>query len=384
MNDRPDQPPAVEATPDLDAYVAAFGSDFGRATSGVQRAADPRTPATKNVARRSTRRRRVLLGVGTLTALAVTVVALPILPSPTPDRPLDVVSSARAALGSNGEIVHYRLRSGLSSFQGTKSTGCGSDAARSRSTEVWQATVDGPRFRVVTPGMDPSCGVMSNANGLELHGEMQVARDHTTETTYYPEMKRVEVTTGLSPTAPTGLLPALDPARSDDEPDLITGLKRRLDDGRLREIGRTAEGGRAVVRLAGHTTWSQGQGKSVTRTETDLLYTVDAATFAPVRFERNQTTYFRKGNGRTRDGSFTSTDTTVFLDYERLPATPENRGLLKVRVPSGVETITQTVADLELQNKVTVAREKRESAEGHRRAKRMNAEREAREAAKKP
>jgi hypothetical protein len=103
--------------------------------------------------------------------------------------------------------------------------------------------------------------------------------------------------------------PEIDP--SQDPAAALKGLRRQ---GRLRLLGSEELDGRKVYRLVGDA--PHRRGIRVNR----LVYLVDAKTYYPVRW---QWVFARHGPGRVRAA-------TRFTTYERLPATAENRKLLKM------------------------------------------------------
>lgn len=398
MTDARHPVPPNEPTPDLERYVSDFGNQFLAATTVAAAQGAPHTHAADAAPQPRPRDRRArparhprrrpfrLVGIAaaTLVVVAVGAVALPILPSPAPKAvgPLDVVAEARAALGNPGEIVHYAVTY-ESTFQGF---GAGDDGGKcstaKRPLEAWQATGSEVRWRMKVPGPGPECeGGMYRPDGTEVVGDWQQSRTATTSTTYTPSDNRIDVLTELPSSGPDAYagLPGVDTKLlAASNGNFVEALRGLLASGKLKASRPVVQRGRRVVVLTGVRRDRSGKGSGRLIVEHRLRYVVDAASFAPVRLTSNDTTFFFKGNGRPKDGSFGSSYTTIFTSWEVLPATPENEKLLTIRPARPATTHTQTATEAAAENAAVM---KRENAEGRRNAARTNAVRKRREAA---
>jgi hypothetical protein len=94
--------------------------------------------------------------------------------------------------------------------------------------------------------------------------------------------------------------------------------------GRLRAAGETRFGDRRVLRLLGREPSRRDHG--AIRAGFDSEYLVDAEIYAPVRITY-RLFFMRPGRSAFRTGTIRVT----FERYERLPLTPENAALLRIR-----------------------------------------------------
>lgn len=303
--------------PQLTAYLVEFGNRLERAEARPTLTAAGRA-RTRRAGRRWRRPLTVTAGLAAA-GLFTAFVAVPAF------SPVDPVTEARAALGDPGDLVHFVVLGSDGARRGDDSSPC----AQRRTTEVWQATSGTPRWRVVALGMPERCGIMSTWDGTRTRGTVERARDGGTQTTWYPQIGRLEVITQTG--NPTGSdYPAL--LFGGPEPgnvvatsgDPIGRLRALLDEGTLREGRRNRIDGREVVHLVGTTS------RGGTDSRFDLA--VDARTFIPVRFTTRFLSDFLRlnpGVGDTADGW--STWTTDFVIYEQRPMTPAGARELTVR-----------------------------------------------------
>lgn len=291
--------------PELEAYLGDFGQRLADAEAQVGAEA-----ATRR--RRPDRRRRLLLVTAGL-AVAGALAAVVVVPAVTP---VDPVTEARAALGDSGDLVHYVILNG--DGPGRPSSG---PCAQRRPTEVWQATSGRPRWRVLRPGMPKRCGTMGTWDGTLTPGPIEMARDGDTQTTWYPQIRRLEVITKTNYPArgdfPSLLFGGPQPRGSAaGSGDPIDRLRALLDEGTLREGRRSRIRGREVVHLVGTTNDERGRNVN----QFDLA--VDARSFEPVRFTTRFISDFTRLNPDvtpTKDGW--STAATDFVTYEQQPLT---------------------------------------------------------------
>lgn len=111
--------------------------------------------------------------------------------------------------------------------------------------------------------------------------------------------------------------------------DPVAVIRGLLDDGHLRDGGRTWLNGRAVRRLVGAE--PAGAQIGVQNGPTAYEYLVDATTFAPVRVTTTRTLSARpKSRHPELRKSRRIVDRWTFETFERLPMTPENEKLLTV------------------------------------------------------
>lgn len=310
--------PLASERPELDAYLSDFGQRLANAEPQVS---DAPVARVARGARRERRRRLVFATAGL--AVAAVVAVLAIVPAITP---VDPVSEARAALGDSGDLVHYVIRSNDGPGRAN-----GGPCAQRRATKVWQATSGRPRWRVIRPGMPKQCGTMGTWDGTLTPGPIEMARDGDTQTTWYPQIRRLEVITetdypsrGDFPSLLFGGPQLRGSAAGSADP--IDRLRALLDEGTLREGRRGRLNGRDVVHLVGTT--REGGG----RNENQFDLAVDAQSFEPVRFTTRYISDFTRLNPDvtpTRDGW--STAITDFLRYERQPLTSATARALTIR-----------------------------------------------------
>lgn len=310
--------------PELKTYLVEFGDRLETAERREGALATAAAPAVGPAPARAARRRwrRPLAGVAGL-AVAGLAAAFIVVPAITP---VDPVSEARAALGDPGDLVHFVIVPGQAPGPSE-----GSPCMERRPIEVWQATSGTPRWRVLLPGMAKRCGMMATWDGTRTPGPTEMARDDDTQTTWYPQIRRLEVLTETgypeSSGYPEMLIGAPEPggaAAASGDP--IQRLRALLDQGTLREGRRSRIGGREVVHLVGATKAGKGSSES----QFDLA--VDAATYAPVRFTTRYLSDFLRlnpGVGASVDGWVTYT--TEFVTYEQRPMTAQAAQELTIR-----------------------------------------------------
>jgi hypothetical protein len=245
-------------------------------------------PGLAPAPRRPRRRRLVLAPV-----LAAAIVALVLGLSAGSSSP-DVLAEAQEALGPQGGILHYVIRRPEAGPENAK-------------VEVW-VTRD-PRRERMQIGEDGLTLRSQYADGEIRH--VMRGDDHVTVNRMSPQGRR-EFEDGEPSPLGTGL-------------DPLTGVRRMLDDGKLREDGKAELDGREVIRLVGTEPARPAPG-GATRPTVDHEYYVDAETFAPVRLI---------DRWHQRSG----TATTDFEVYERLPLTPENERLLELPGIDGMREV---------------------------------------------
>lgn len=296
-------------------------------------------------ARAERRRRQLLAGAGI--AVATVAVSLGALVAVPGGRQLDPVAEARAALETDGGLLHYVLFRQSLPPEGSKLPPPDSDAP---GIAVWTATTGPERYRIQTPAMYCSQIITMTGDSLRkrltqrLTGVPLVApTEHAatpdgTATTYSPFSKAIIVIERKATPAPTaapaagGLLFGTIPETGDPR-DPVRVIREALGAGRLRDDGIVADGGRRLRRLVGEV---PATPKRETR-PTQLTYLVDADSFVPVELRSRRWATWSRAGGRNHDKWMT--DIARFEDFERLPDTPANRALLKIEPPPGTTRI---------------------------------------------
>lgn len=229
-------------------------------------------------------------------------------------RRLDAVAEARSVLAPDGGIVHMVIRAGSIDRPVLSAT---------RPVEQWSAD-DPSRWRVVQY-VDRSGGAtLADAKGT-ISGRIEMAYADGRQSTYIAARNEVTVIRGFRSDRRGGesIVPGLlggDPAAR---------VRALLAAGRARDLGRVVTGGRTVRRLVSR------------RGSTRLVYDVDPATFAPVNVS---ITYYTGGEARRP-----IVLRFAVLKYERLPATPANLRLLRVRTRPTTRVIIRDLADVQRQ-----------------------------------
>jgi hypothetical protein len=285
---------------DLDRYLDAFGAR-------LEAAAAPRvTPTT--APKRRVPRIALLVTAATITALAITAVAL-LLPGGTTTHRLDVVAEARAALTPHpDELTHLVVRQRI-----TGDTGRAGIQPEFLS-EQWSATRP-VRWRI-TYNMPPNS---TNHPGRRV----EVAYAGGVEREYYPGINHVRRTQGVR------VHPA--PAAYPLGTDPIATMRALLAQGTLRDSGTVKVGGREVRRLVGTRThtFPNVKDRKPTKVVNRVQYDVDPDSFAPVR-ARIEMPYPR--------GADPLYVVLRFDAFERIPLNAESEKLLQVYPKPGATT----------------------------------------------
>lgn len=317
--------------------TAATGDARSASPSGARPAgttSDSGRPTSGPIGRRGARRPR-RLGV----ALAVTVLVLAAalgavgLIGRGPGG-LDVVARARAALATNGEILHVATRT-------TRHVGRGGGNTETTvlRTERWSAE-DPTRFRAthqVLTGPD-GAGPVSEDDyaGQSFRSTSSDSRDlHVTVVPRRLAPIMAAQRLALASATNFGMI-GLDP---------VGGLRRMLDDGRVHAVGEVTLDGRRLLRLVYRPRPGAAERGMYFRESLEsgavdasfpIEYLVDAETFAPARISYGGRSM---DAGRRRPHAAWVFATTIVFDaYERLPATAENRRLLRIDA-SGLEVV---------------------------------------------
>lgn len=237
----------------LDAYMDDFGRDLARA------------------ARTRRRRARRPLALAVPLAAAATVAAVVV---PGKGGTVDAIAAARAALATDGEIVHMKLL-----MEGSR--GPGYEAEHWTATGAWRT-------------------VHSTSDGQRR----QIAYSNDRLRLYDPDRDVVTILPHARP--------AMGPSAFGD--DLASDLRKLLAEGDLRDEGLVTQDGRQVRRLVRDLV-------SNDKYETTFIYTIDPDTFEPISGElRIQ----RKGGRVVPGPRFT------VLSYERLPLNEQTDDLLEL------------------------------------------------------
>lgn len=240
---------------ELDRYIERFGAQ-------VRTARPPR--------------RRREIAAGTLVAVAALVVAAILLVGPGGGtQPVDAVAAARAALDTDGQILHMKVRIELD-----PSVKVAPGARISQFNEQWSQT--GPkRWRFRETRTNGSWSEFAYVDGTTIH--------------YDSETNRRRDIGGYKHTDPQARPLGLLGVAGGEDP--VADLKAMLAAGKLEDVGLVQAHGRTVRRLEGG---DRLRG---------WIYDVDPDTFAPV------------GGELTRREGPASGDSTRFLveAYERLP-----------------------------------------------------------------
>lgn len=335
--------------PDPDGLVAPEVQ--GSLITALERGAGAPTDA------RPTRRRRALVALGTAVVVAGVVVGISAAgPS---DGPADIVGEARAALSPQREIVHYVVKATLvEPSDGLDPKPLDGPCVQTGSTEIWQATAP-DRWRAVLPAnrRGQRCGRTFDRRGREVIGRTEVSWDRGTTGLYRPGLRELDIVRGYPANSSARNVPVGDERLGTGDP--VAVLRRLLASGTVRDTGGRTLDGRDVRVLQG--TIREGHGPKLTRT-TEVLYAVDAESFAPVRAVT--TLHYRPRPGQRLDRDMPILPTYSFgqqLDftvYERLPLTPRTERLLQIRPADGTNTTDQTLAEFKREIRRDLRRER--------------------------
>ncbi|HWT91532.1 MAG TPA: hypothetical protein VN238_00915 [Solirubrobacteraceae bacterium] len=289
----------------LDRYLDDFGRELERAAHAAERRPS-RSP-----------RARILRLAGGAIATAVTITAI-LLALPAGKHQLDPVAEARAALGSDEQLIHFLLRSQVV----IENPGGGPRTVTPPPTtiEYWTTTNPG-RWRVAFSYADPKsrgAALTRDHLGRVLRGPVQIAYAENTQSTYVEAFDELRMVSGYedgqASTAPTPVVLGNDP---------VASLRRLLDTGRLHDEGVMKVDGRKVRRLAGIDRRRLGS-RAI---DIGLRYDVDPQTSAPISVRIEQP------YAQIRDAPRPVT-VVRFARYERLALTPENVRLLAIQPPT--------------------------------------------------
>jgi hypothetical protein len=288
----------------LDDYLDDFGTRLD------ERAARPRG--------RRPLVRRVALAAAAAVIVAVAVV---LLDTGSPSRPVDAVAAARDAVTPTAdEIVHLSITSRLSARGDVRVS-----APRTRRHEQWVGVAPNRWRAAERTDPDPDAPRPSDPAGRRV----EYAYGDGRYVDWDASRNRVTVT---SPFAEDG-----DAARAPGPfgGDLQRTLPELLRTGEVRDLGIVRARGRQVRRLV--RVEKPGDGL-VGRT---LTYDVDAQTSAPVGGELRFLMRSRRGRpgGPTTETTSELIQTFVVDVYERLPVTPRTARLLTVRPPAGTPLV---------------------------------------------
>lgn len=302
----------------LDRYL----DDFGRHLEHAAHAVGGRPS-------RAPRRPVFGLGGGAL-AVAIVVVAI-LLVVPASEHRLDAVAEARAALGTDGDIVHFLLRSRV--VIENQEAGRTMRVPQPTTAEYWTATSPA-RWRVAFSYSDlktRSGGtVRRDFLGRTLRGPAQVAYSDNALSTYVKAFDELRIVSGYAAgqasAVPTPVVLGSDP---------VASLRRLLDQRRLRDEGVIEVNARKVRRFAGIERRRVGS-RTV---EIGLRYDVDPATSTPISVRIEQP------YARNRQAPRPVT-VLQFGRYERLRLTTENARLLEIRPSTPPKrTVRMTLAE---------------------------------------
>ncbi len=244
---------------------------------------------------RPPRSRRPLLAIP---ALAVAVLAVTLVFAPGGQRhPVDAIAAARAALETNGQILHMRVR-----IQLDPSVNIAPGAKIGRYDEQWSQS-DPKRWRFRATRTDGSWSEFAYGDG--------------TSSDYDSDTNRLREVTGYQDNDPQARPLGLFGVSGGSDPD--ADLKAMLADGKLKDAGLVRVGGRSVRRL---------QGGDRLR---DWIYDVDPNTFAPVGGSMT----LHRPDGATEGTTRFSVDI-----YERIPLGAD---VFKIRTKArpNVSTLTK-------------------------------------------
>lgn len=294
-------------------------------------------------AARPARRRRTIVALGAAVVVAGVVVGISATgPS---DGPADIVGEARAALTPQRELLHYVVKqTPVEPSDGLNPRPRGSACPQTGSSEVWQTTAP-DRWRAVLPAnpRGPRCGRTFDRHGREVVGPTEVAWDRGTSSRYQPGTGTLEIIRGYAPNSSARNVPVGDLRLGTGDP--VAVLRRLLASGTVRETGSAILDGRDVRVLEG-TVEEEPHPRAKVKMTTEMLYAVDAESFAPVRAVT--TTHFlhrsRHQPGR-RQATASFGQRLDFTVYEHLPLTPKTERLLAIRPAARTDTTDQTLAE---------------------------------------
>lgn len=289
---------------------------------------------------RPARRRRLIVALSVAAVAAGAVVAISAAgPS---DGPVDIVSEARAALSPRSEMLHYVVKgTPVEPSDGLNPRPLGSACPQTGSSEVWQTTAP-DRWRAVLPAnpRGPRCPRTFDRHGQEVVGPTEVAWDRGTSSRYQPGTGTLDIIRGYAPNSSARNVPVSDQRLGTGDP--VTVLRRLLASGTVRDTGGTTLEGREVRVLEGTVEERSPRGKA--KMTTEMIYAVDAESFAPVRAVTTRH-FSRRSGQRGARGWFTASfgQRLDFTVYEHLPLTPKTERLLAIRPATRTDTTDLTL-----------------------------------------
>lgn len=272
---------------------------------------------------RTIRRRRRSATLASLLGIGVAVIVAAI-----PSRaPVDVLAEARAALATDGDILHYRVVFDRVHAPGYREP---ADLARLRRCQppppdVWRTTSGPLRWRVRYHPDRPCSRVSTMGPGGPVTGAVDETYASGARTTWSraDDWALRETDVSASQARVPNLSNGVFGEASGVDP--LDQLRTLVATGGLRGAGTVEQDGRTLQRLVGP------RGTAPHAPEQNVEYLVDAQTYTPVRVR------FDLVNGMTKKPERYE---VRFPVYERLPATEENLALTSVVIPSSVRLRT--------------------------------------------
>ena len=294
-----------------------------------------------------TARRSIVVALGAACSAGIIAVVLSIALAASPTGgPVNVLARAQAALGTQGQLVHYVVR--VKSAREIPTRGAdrviGDTDCTPPPTEVWQTTQPN-RWRALVPANSACVAVKADTDpkvdGLEL------AWDAGTSTTYDRSGTTIDIVTGYPANSSAGVVPI--GIRTAGSGDPVAVVQILLAERRLTARGTRRVDGREVRHLIGQ---RQTTYRDITTRER-YAYDVDPDTFEPIRI--TQTSTSRPTDTSNRCGSYCrglrvpQTLTLTFESYERRPLNDEAKSLLRIKPPAGTSTRRRTQDELRKQ-----------------------------------
>ncbi|MDQ8046610.1 MAG: hypothetical protein REI11_18545, partial [Patulibacter sp.] len=302
--------------------------------------------ATARAEARRRRARRVAGGTSVAVLAAVAVVAgIGVVPGPAR---LDPVAEARAALGTGGEILHFRVTwnyavsAANSAYSGKGTT--------SSPQDVWATTSGAVRWRTHQPSGATQCNGISEMGNVAWVASTETAYAGGRLRIYSPWSKLIVIQPKQRPGEQAQQpFPTLPPELGDSR-DPASAIRTALDRGLLKDSGIVERSGRRLRMLTGaigvarrvpdrSSSYDSTSGKktllypgtTIEERPIRLTYTVDADTFAPVELQTRRYSMWSRAGGRHH--YVWVSDTLRFQTFERLAPTPEHRALLDLDAP---------------------------------------------------